>query len=67
MTPAFVRPVFNPSFRAPLPQVCVAPAARYCPGMTPGEGRAFACLYAHSDRIPKPCSDAAQAALKQVR
>lgn len=64
LTPRWVRPVFDPSFRAPLPQACTAPAAQFCPGMTPGEGRVFACLYAFSDRVPKTCSDAAQSALK---
>ena len=67
LTPGFVRKVFNPAFRAPLPQACVAAAARFCPGMKPGEGRIFACLYARSDRIPKACSDAAQATLKQAK
>lgn len=64
LTPGYVRKVFDPSFRAPLPQVCAAPAAQFCPGMTPGEGRVFACLYARSDRVPKACADAADAALK---
>jgi hypothetical protein len=64
LTPGYVRPVFNPAFRAPLPAACTAPAARFCPGMTPGEGRVFACLYAYSDRVGKACADAAQAALK---
>lgn len=67
LTPGWVRPVFDPAFRAPLPQACAAPAAKYCPGMAAGEGRVFACLYAFSDRVPKTCSDAAQAALKQAR
>ncbi len=65
LTPRSVRKIFNPAFRAPLPEACTAPAATFCPGMTPGEGRVFACLYARSDRIPKACSDAAQAALDQ--
>ena len=56
-----------PAFRLALPQVCTGPAAQYCPGMTPGEGRVFACLYAYSDRVGKTCSDAAQVALKQVQ
>ena len=66
LTPGFVRKVFNPAFRAPLPEACAAPAARFCPGMKPGEGGVFACLYARSDRISKACSEAAQAALKQA-
>ncbi len=64
LTPGWVRPVFDPAFRAPLPQACAEPAAQFCPGMTPGEGRVFACLYAFSDRVGKTCSDAAQAALR---
>ncbi len=66
LTPGYVRTLFNPAFRAPLPQVCAAPAAQFCSGMTPGEGRVFACLYARSDRVPKACSDAAQATLEQA-
>ena len=67
LTPGYVRKLFNPAFRAPLPQACAAPAAQFCPGMTPGEGRVFACLYARSDRVPQACSDAAQATLEQAK
>jgi hypothetical protein len=66
LTPGWVRPVFDPAFRAPLPQTCSAPAAEFCPGMKAGEGRVLACLYAHSDKVPKTCSSAAQTALKQA-
>jgi cysteine rich repeat protein len=66
LTPAWVRPVFNPAFRAPLPAACTSDAARFCPGMSPGEGRVFACLYAFSDRVSRTCGDAAQAAMKQA-
>ena len=64
--PGAMRVVFNPAFRASLPEVCAAPAAEFCPQMTPGEGRVFACLYARSDRVPRACSDAAQVTLKQA-
>jgi hypothetical protein len=67
LTPDYVRKIFNPSFRAPLPQACAAPAAQFCPSMTPGEGRVFACLYARSDRIPTDCAAAAEATLKQAK
>ncbi len=67
LTPGSIRVVFNPAFRASLPEACAAPAAQFCPGMTPGEGRVFACLYARSDRVPKACSDAAKAALEQAK
>ena len=67
LTPGHVRPVFDPAFRAPLPQACAAPAAQFCPGMPPGEGRVFACLYAYSNRVGKACADAAEAALKQAQ
>jgi hypothetical protein len=65
-SPGFVRIVFNPAFRASLPKVCAASAARFCPNVPPGEGRVFACLYARSDRVPKACSDAARAILQRV-
>jgi Cysteine rich repeat len=67
LTPGYVRKALNPAFRASLPEACAAPAAQFCPGMTPGEGRVFACLYARSDRVPKACSNAAQATLKQAK
>jgi hypothetical protein len=67
MSPDSVRMIFNPAFRASLPKACAEPAAQFCPDMTPGEGRVFACLYARSDRVPKVCSDAAQAALEQAK
>jgi Cysteine rich repeat len=67
MTPGPVRMIFNPAFRASLPTACAKSAARFCPSMTPGEGRVFACLYARSDRIPKACSDAAQAVLELAK
>jgi hypothetical protein len=67
MTPEAVRMIFNPAFRAALPETCAEPAAQFCSDMTPGEGRVFACLYARSDRLPKDCSDAAQEALKLAR
>jgi hypothetical protein len=67
LTPGYVRKVFDPSFRAPLPAACAVPAAEFCPGMTPGEGRVFACLYARSDRVPKACADAAQSTLKEAK
>ncbi len=66
-TPSYVRRALNPAFRAPLPEACAASAARFCPGMKPGEGRVFTCLYARSDRVPKACSNAAQATLKQAK
>jgi hypothetical protein len=39
-------------------------AARLCPGVPLGDGRAFACLYARNDRAGQACSSAAQATLK---
>ncbi len=67
LIPGSMRKIFNPAFRAPLPKACAAPAAKFCPGMKPGEGRVFACLYARSDRVAKACSDAAQVTLKQAK
>ncbi len=67
LTPGYVRKALNPAFRAPLPEACAASAARFCRGMRPGGGRVLACLYARSDRVPKACSAAAQATLKQAK
>jgi hypothetical protein len=67
MAPNAVRMVVHPRSRASLPEGCKVPAAKFCPGMKPGEGRVFACLYARSDRVPKTCADAAQAALEEAK
>jgi Cysteine rich repeat len=67
LTPGYVRKALDPSFRAPLPQSCTGPAAQFCPGMASDRGPVFACLYAFSDRVPRACSDAAQATLKQAQ
>ena len=64
LTPGYVRRALDPSFNAPLPQACVAPAKALCPGIPPGDARVFACLYARSDRAGKACSDAATATLR---
>lgn len=67
LTPAWVRPVFDPGTKVTLPQACAAPAARYCSGMAPSGGAVFACLYGYSDRVPASCTNAAEATLKQAR
>ena len=66
-TPDYARKVFDPAFRAPLPQACVASAKSLCAAVPTGDGRAFACLYARSDRVPKACAESAQAELKQMK
>jgi hypothetical protein len=67
LTPGYVRRALSPAFRAPLPEACAAPAAQFCPGLKPGGGSVLACLYARSDRVPKACSNAAEATLKQAK
>ncbi len=64
LTPAYVRRALDPSFSAPLPQSCVAPAASLCPNIPAGNARVFACLYARSDRAGSACNNAATAVLK---
>ena len=34
---------------------CSSELTRYCAGVTPGEGRLLACLYAHSDKLSGQC------------
>jgi hypothetical protein len=63
LVPRYARAALSPGFRAALPQACAAPAASFCPGVPPGDGRIFACLYARSDRIGAGCTSAAKAAL----
>ena len=66
-TPSYARQVFDPGFSAPLPQACAGSAKSLCPAVPTGDGRAFACLYARGDRVPKACAEAARAELKQIK
>lgn len=34
---------------------CRAEIETYCNGVTPGEARILACLYAHGDKLPERC------------
>ena len=36
---------------------CEKELAAYCQGVTPGEGRILACLYAHADRLSGQCEN----------
>jgi hypothetical protein len=38
-----------------LKDACQNELATYCKAVTPGEGRAFACLYAYTDKLSAPC------------
>jgi Cysteine rich repeat len=66
LVPGDVRKIFDPGFRAALPQACERDAAQLCPGIATGDGRIFACLYAHTNRVDQTCSTEAQATLKQA-
>jgi hypothetical protein len=59
-----VRKIFDPAFRADLPAACEPAAASLCPGVAPGDGRVFACLYAHTDRVGDACSAEVQATIQ---
>jgi hypothetical protein len=67
LVPGSVRKIFDPSLRAALPQSCAAAAASLCPGVPLGDGRVFACLYGHGDRVSRTCDSEAQTALRQAR
>jgi hypothetical protein len=64
MMPGDVRRLFQPGFRVDLPQACEVEAAQLCPGVATGDGRVFACLYAHTDQVGPVCSVEAKAALR---
>ena len=66
MMPASVRKMLSPGFSAPLPQACTADAGQYCPEISQGDGRVFACLYAHESQVSQTCSAAAETALDQA-
>jgi hypothetical protein len=64
LVPGHVRKIFDPGFHAAVPAACQTAAAQLCPGVAQGDGRAFACLYAYTDRVGAECTAQAQAALK---
>jgi hypothetical protein len=64
LVPGNVRKVVNPGFRSALPAACTADASRFCSGIPQGDGRAFLCLYANSNRVSATCTSAAEATVK---
>jgi len=46
---------FSSKLSAKFDKNCEKDLMTYCLNVTPGEGRAVACLYAHSDKISTPC------------
>jgi len=45
---------------------CEKELAAYCQGVTPGDGRILACLYAHADKLSGPCEYALYDAAAQL-
>lgn len=41
-----------------LKSACAADQQQFCKDVTPGEGREFACLHAHSDKLSAGCKEA---------
>ncbi len=37
---------------------CKTELETYCQTVTPGEGRGLACIYAHNDKLSRPCENA---------
>ena len=64
LVPEEARRIFDPAFRADLPPACEAAGANLCPGVTPGDGRVFACLHARISRVADACSAEVQSRLK---
>ncbi len=46
---------------------CKAELETYCKGVTPGEGRVLACLYAHNDKLSNRCEYALYDAASQLQ
>jgi hypothetical protein len=64
LVPEGARRMFDATFRATLPPACEAAATSLCPGVMPGDGRVFACLYARASRVGDACSAEVQATVK---
>ena len=63
LIPSDARRLLTPGFSAALPATCDTAAAQLCPGIPPGDGRVFACLYARGNRVGGLCMAAAKAAV----
>jgi hypothetical protein len=46
--------------RQELKAACKADLDQFCKDITPGEGREFACLHAHNDKLSQGCKDGIQ-------
>jgi hypothetical protein len=64
LVPNDMRKIFDPGFRAGVPPSCQTAAETLCPSVASGDGRIFACLYAHSNQVADSCTSAAQATLR---
>jgi hypothetical protein len=43
--------------KAEMKKACQADLDQYCKDVTPGEGRDFACLHSHNDKVSAGCKD----------
>jgi hypothetical protein len=64
LLPAGVRTFLGSGTAPAVPGACHADVARLCAGVSPGNGPALACLYAHAGRLDAACSAEVDAALK---
>ncbi len=64
--PSGVRSMMAPGFAANPPASCQADAGRVCGNVQNGDGRMFACLYAHTDKVSGTCSTDARATLNSL-
>ena len=47
-------------------QACNTEFFKYCQDVTPGDGREFACIYAHEDQLSNRCENALYDAAQQL-
>ncbi len=64
--PSGVRAMMSPSFVADPPASCQSDAGRVCSNVQGGDGRMFACLYAHTDNVSGACTTDARAKLDAI-
>ena len=50
-----------------VPDGCNAELVKYCPEVTPGQGRLLACLYAYQDKLSGQCEQALYTAARLER
>ncbi len=67
MIPDSIRNLNDTPYEAELRKSCATDIKAHCSGVSPGEDRLLACLYASNEKVSKSCRDEAKTVLEKIR